>query len=596
MVNQQYTRMSRTGFVWSLCLFSCLSLFAAVVHAQELKAQLDREMVALNESLTLTLSTELDFGSAFNLFDLNTLNIAAPDTRDLEEDFEVIDRQQNYRVQIINNQNQSVISWTYTLMPKRTGTLEIEPITYEGKRSEALQVVVRPASTDSTDQAPELLVEAEVDESRVYVQQQFILTVRLKYVNDLIRGEMTHPDHENALFRQLGEQREYSQYDRGLHYRVVERKYAVFPRRAGELTVPAVVFQGRFLTPRTGRQTSRKAESEALKVQVAPPPDAFTGDYWLPAQGLVLTESWEPDVSEIQLGETLERRIEWQALGLEGVSLPELTFRDQPGLKVYSETPELGTEDRSTGVLGKRLDTVAYVPTRAGTFTLPPIEISWWDVLNNEQRTAKVPGRRLQVTAAPGSQTGNGQQNGQDPGPFSEQTANPRQSRTDQSGFDGDAASASPDSATFWQVLSLLLAMGWLVTAYALWRRQAGQPRPDARHIEGTADMLSLGELKKRLQASPLDAAELVPQWCDRRMQQGDLPEASGAELAFSIRADLNRLQALKYGQEPMPGSDNQDAATLASRIWQQLADWEQKQQKKGSPNGLPDLYDGFRS
>lgn len=215
----QTLRRVNTLFVLLTHLF-----IAQFAQAAKLEANVDRTEIHANESLSLNVIGEIAVDSAFSLFDLNSLNVKAPDTTELEKDFEVVDRQQNYKVQIINNVNESVINWTYTLMPKREGRLTIPALSVGDDTTQPIAISVLPEQSDKSGVKSEVYLETEVDTTTGYVQQQVLMTVRLFYANDLVRGELDHPDHSDALIRQLGKQREFSRYVEGRHYKVVERK------------------------------------------------------------------------------------------------------------------------------------------------------------------------------------------------------------------------------------------------------------------------------------------------------------------------------------------------------------------------------------
>ena len=112
----------------TLLVVSLFWLALACVNAwaiDDLKASVDRNTLAVGETLQLTVSSKLDASLGISLFNLNTLDIDSPDVSALEKDFEILDRQQNYRVQFENNVNDSLVTWTYTLSPQRAGSVTI---------------------------------------------------------------------------------------------------------------------------------------------------------------------------------------------------------------------------------------------------------------------------------------------------------------------------------------------------------------------------------------------------------------------------------------------------------------------------------------
>src|SRR5690606_10052618 len=53
------------------------------------------------------------------------------------------------------------------------------------------------------------------------------------------------------------------------------------------------------------------------------------------------------------------------------------------------------------GVTGTRIETFAIVANRSGDYTLPAINIDWWDTVNQKMQTAQLPAVELQVNENP---------------------------------------------------------------------------------------------------------------------------------------------------------------------------------------------------
>ena len=187
--------------------------------------------------------------------------------------------------------------------------------------TQPISISVLPEQETTKGEKSDVYLETELDTSKAYVQQQALLTVRLFYANDLVRGELDHPDHPDALIRQLGKQREFSRYVDGRQYKVVERSYAIFAQKP-ENRDRSLQFTGSFVEPRTGRSVTRRTSSSPLTLDIEAPPSTFTGASWLPVQSYNLQQTWSTDSLELPLGQTLTRTLQQQALGQEGVNLP----------------------------------------------------------------------------------------------------------------------------------------------------------------------------------------------------------------------------------------------------------------------------------
>ncbi|MBK8973195.1 MAG: protein BatD [Hahellaceae bacterium] len=586
----QTLRRVNTLFVLLTHLF-----IAQFAQAAKLEANVDRTEIHANESLSLNVIGEIAVDSAFSLFDLNSLNVKAPDTTELEKDFEVVDRQQNYKVQIINNVNESVINWTYTLMPKREGRLTIPALSVGDDTTQPIAISVLPEQSDKSGVKSEVYLETEVDTTTGYVQQQVLMTVRLFYANDLVRGELDHPDHSDALIRQLGKQREFSRYVEGRHYKVVERKYAVFAVKAGKLELSPLQFIGSFVEPRTGRAITRRANTQPITLDILPPPDSFSGSTWLPLQSYNLQQSWSTEALELPLGQTLTRTLHQQALGQEGVNLPPINTPVIDGLKFYSEPSQPDTQDAPLGVTGSRKDVQMIVATRPGVYQLPDIEVVWWDVVNNQERATRLPGRTITVT-------GDGQTVAAAPITASPAPPEPPPGEANQPHTLPTTASSEPPEQSFPAthfVWTGLFAAAWLITC-ALWYRDRNRRLSLATPVatsELNTETLTYRDMKKKAQADPYVLAQLVPNWIAQHHLRSGSNQMSDT-LYADIRQVLNALQSLRYGPASRSGADEkiarEQARSLATQLLKHIEMEEKRlvrQNEKGRGSPLPDLY-----
>src|SRR5699024_3818088 len=152
-----------------------------------------------------------------------------------EPDFDILARNQHYSVQTVNGEMTGEITWTYQLAPKKTGKLTIPPLPFKDSTSKPVTIDVisgTPPDEGASGQASRRgFIELSADKDELYVQEQLVLTIRLFFNGNLIRGELSEPEAPDAIVEPLGKQREFSRYRDGVRYRVVERKYALFPQQ-----------------------------------------------------------------------------------------------------------------------------------------------------------------------------------------------------------------------------------------------------------------------------------------------------------------------------------------------------------------------------
>lgn len=476
-------------------LGTSLSAFAAVT------ASLERNNIASGESVRLLV--QRDGGSN-----------SQPDISVLSRDFDVLARSSGTSVQIINGHVNSRTQVNLVLSPKHAGTLQIPPLQWDGEQSAALELTVGSSGNASGPGAPggsgapgpaqpptlssPVLLTATLDRKQTWVQAVVVLTVRLATDEALYQASLDLPASKDLVVRQLGQDVQTSESRNGRRYRVVERKYLLFPQRSGQLTVDGVVLDaqvadsraddfagdpfvgnafGRFSLPGM-RQSTRpmRLRADPVELTVLPRPAAATGAHWLPAQAVSLTESWHPDNAPIRVGEPFTRHLHLAARGLTAAQLPDLaTIMPVPdGIKAYPDQGTLDDQAQGNSVLGSRDQDIALIASRPGSYTLPALQLNWWDTEHETRREVVLPERTLEILPALAGS----------PEPTkpatAKTTAAPSPAPTPEP-FDlpAGAPAAGLDVAVHspWPWISLVVSLLWLGTLLAWWYTRRRSPR-----------------------------------------------------------------------------------------------------------------------
>ena len=384
-------------FTIQALLLVALSICALFVsqgsHAQELTASVDRNELAINETFTLTLRYSGNESGG------------QPDFHLLEQDFEVLSRQQSNQYRVFNGKAESFVEWTLTLAPLKEGKLFVPSLHLHGQVSDAIPMTVNEAGAAPSGQNRQAFLEVELDKEKIYVQEQLLVKVRL-YTTVGLHDIATDPlQIPGAHVEKVDEQR-YERRINGVGHAVYELTYAVFPESSGELQIPPLNY-----VAVTGRRDpfslfNRNAQrirlrSEAKTVQVEPKPDSYSGNQWLPAASLGLVQSWSRDPEEFKVGEPITRIITLRAEGLRAAQLPPLPRLNIEGLKTYPDRAQQEDQPGVNGITGSRVETTAIVATKPGSYQLPPVTITWWDTKTGRQRATQLPAFRFKVSGSP---------------------------------------------------------------------------------------------------------------------------------------------------------------------------------------------------
>lgn len=398
-----------------VCLLTWLALltFGLDAFAAELAARLDRTQIVEGDPIVLTLAAR---GAADG----------APDLTALQQDFDLINRSQSTHMRMINGRTFSGIEWRLTLMPKRTGRIEIPAIYLGSASSKPLTLEVMPASQAAEQGIPRpVMVEVDAEPKNPYVQQKVIYTVRLLMAAPLRDIKLSEPSISDALVHPLGQERRYQTYRHGRQFQAVERQYAVQPQLSGTLKIGGPLLTGRISDPESGGNNPRSrlfgndplsslgrmfdqgrpitARGRELILDVRPQPSG-TATPWLPAEALTLNDSWSPEPPVFRVGEPVTRTITVSATGLAGEQLPEIAFNLPPGMKAYPETSRAETRPGNGTLLARKAIKTTLVPSQSGGNILPEIQMIWWDVTAGKEVVATLPARRIEVLpGAPGT-------------------------------------------------------------------------------------------------------------------------------------------------------------------------------------------------
>jgi len=513
-------------------------------------ASLDRDRAALGDTLRLSIA-------ATDGEDLDELEL-----QPLQTDFEILGRSSSSKSSFINGNFSSSRELLLDITPRREGMLTIPALRLGSQATSPLQVLVEPPPKGSNG-GEDLLFDAELDRSSVYVQGQVILTLRLQQAVNLDDRNITQLQLDDAFVRPL-EQNSFQRTVNGRPWLVHEVRYAIFPEQSGTLEIPAQTFTARERAPRrsmfdsgSGRQVRRSTDT--LSIEVLPRPDSYPPGEWLPASALTLEESWSTPPEQLKIGESATRTITIRGEGVQGAQLPPVMFPPVDGLKFYPDQPTITDGETAGGLVGIRVDSVAVVPTRAGRWQLPEVRIPWWDTASNELRYAVLPARELEIGGgAPATAP-------QAPAPVPAPTI----------ALDAATVANSEEVATgserWWPLIALANGAGWLLTLiYLAWSRRRRRQPETGTQAEDTREKPAFKVLLQtcaggdapRARRALLDWAAVV----NDQPRLASLAQVSAAFADPALDAALDALNAALY-RDPPSSWDGAALADAARRL-----------------------------
>ena len=449
--------------IFLLVLSSLITLYA---YADSLTATVNRQQIAIDESILLTVS----YDGAPNEKKLNIDN--------LRKDFQIVGNGQSQQIQSINGHTTAITNWTFSLLPKKQGQLTIPSLSLGDQHSQAITITVSPSSTiDEFGQHKDIFMQTEVDSKTPYVQSQLLYTVKIFNNRNVRSAQLTDPKIDQATAYQLGADRTYSKNIDNKIYQVLERKYAIIPQQAGPLTIISPVLHGSVFEENNGIPSSHQffinelqpitVRAENVTVQVKPIPVAAKNTWWLPAKNLTLEEHWSTSPEKIQLGQPVTRTIVIKAIGLTAEQLPELQLPAEDGLQVYPDKPILNTDGDPQNLLSTRTEKYALIANKSGKLTFPEIKLPWWNTEKNKAQVAVIPPRTITISGV-ASETSNNSAQLLDLPTTKAVFAQNRLSL--------DQPELEKNTINYWLISTAIIAVLWILTIILLWKKK-GTPQ-----------------------------------------------------------------------------------------------------------------------
>ena len=414
-------------------LFFSLLLFATAVTKAE------------DVSFTASAPEAVPNGQTFQL--VYSINATAKELRIPEiSDFEIVAgpfQSKNSSTQIINGSitHSTSLRFTYTLLPKKEGTFTIPAATImvdkQKYSSNTLTIKVLPAdeevapSNNSSNTAPKtqavtndnLFIRTIVSHKNVYEQEYILVTYKIYTRVDLVNiDKVKFPDFKDFLMQEIelpkDKQFALENYN-GKNYNIITlRQVLLYPQRSGTLEIEKMTCDA-IVRVRNNRPSRSifddffdtyqeivkpiASNTEKIEVKALPSgkPAGFSG-----ATG-TFTLSSSINKTELTTNESVTIKLKISGNGnIKLIKNPEIKF--PADFEVYDPKVENNFTNTTAGVSGTKTIEYLAIPRHSGTFTIPPIEFSYFDTKSKTYKTLKSESFTLNVAkGAVGEEDGN---------------------------------------------------------------------------------------------------------------------------------------------------------------------------------------------
>lgn len=170
----------------------------------------------------------------------------------------------------------------------------------------------------------------------------------------------------------------------GTAYLVQHRTLLLFPQEDGVLELPPIHARFDDLTTRAPVRVA----SAPLTLKAALPRAAAGDQLPVVARNLTLTSTLDRKLADLAVGDGFTHTLVLSAQDTDPVMLPELTFGDVPGLRVYPAEPRAQSSAERGVISASRRYSATYVVERVGHYELPVLSVRWLDPASGRYATA----------------------------------------------------------------------------------------------------------------------------------------------------------------------------------------------------------------
>jgi hypothetical protein len=259
----------------------------------------------------------------------------------------------------------------------------------------ALTVSGTRAAEDSETSGGRLEIEVEALPETPYEQEMVLLTIRGFYPYTIALSELKQPAFRNFGWMQLGRDRWFEV--QGQQMRGFERIMAVFPQRAGRLTIEPFVHHLTLVTS-GGQRIPHDVASEPVSIEVRPKPAA--AGWWFPARGARVADGWDVPPDQLGPGQAAVRTVTLEADGIGPELLPPIPNMRSPNLIVFADPGERSTTLTPQGPVSRVIWRWTVKPATSAVTELEAITIPWFDTAARQNREIVLAPQRIALAGS----------------------------------------------------------------------------------------------------------------------------------------------------------------------------------------------------
>lgn len=416
-----------------------ISTFVNYVQAEELTFTADApNAVVMGETFRLSYTINTHKANGFRLGDITDFDVLMGPTQSSSSS-----------TSIINGVRTSSRTLTFTciLRPKKEGTYKIPAATInaDGNRMTSKEISVKVLPPDqrgaSAQQSgsqsagrgattaesgkigdDDLFIVATVNKKNVYEQEAILLTYKIYTTVNLTNVSGKMPDlkgfHTQEVEMPKGNREFQLEHYKGRNYRtIVWSQYVLFPQQSGQLEIPSITFEGTvaqrvqsydpfeafFNGGSSYVNVQKPIRTPKLTINVSPLPSGKPVSYSGGVGDFSISSSI--NATELKENEAVTLKLVISGTGnMKLIKTPEVSF--PADFEVYDPKIDNKFSLKVGGQSGNKVIEYLAIPRYGGTYTIPPVEFSYFDVKSGAYKTLSTPEYTLNVEKGSGSTGG----------------------------------------------------------------------------------------------------------------------------------------------------------------------------------------------
>ena len=380
------------------------------------------------------------FRLAYTVSTQNVKDFRAPNIKG----FDVLmgpSRSQQSSVQIINGKttSNSSITFTYILLATEEGTFTIPGATIKAEDndiiSNSVQIKVLPADKDGDRQQgagsagstssdatsisnSDLFITGSANKTKVYEQEAILLTYKIYTASDL-RGfdNVKLPDFKGFHSQEVDiPNRSWDlEHYNGRNYRTtVYRQFVLFPQQTGQLTIEPARFDASIAKANqvtdpfdaffNGRnayvEVKKSIFTPKLTIDVSPLPSNKPEGYSGGVGEFNISSSI--NTTELKTNDAITLKLVISGTGnMKLLSTPQVKFPED--FEIYDPKTESNSQLTTSGLSGNQVIEYLAIPRNAGTYKIPAVTFSYFDVKSKSYKTLRTEDYELHVQKGEGN-------------------------------------------------------------------------------------------------------------------------------------------------------------------------------------------------